>query len=440
MRPRLVELSFPAISPRVISETGQPEAMLRKSRLTVSKRTPATSETLIMPRSILMILGTALATLVLSASARHAAIGAESADVIDSFPVETNGDVLLVPITLGDRQYQFVIDTGSSVTCFDSSLKTALQATGERKSIITRHNTRRREDFYTCPGASVGTARLPLGQAVICDDLALFRSASGNDIQGFLGMDFLGEYVLQLDFDGGRVRILKSSDGVPGLAVPIVFDAWGRPQLTVDLSDSARLSFLINTGSTGYVTGSMHSEIFESLNRLKILTVHGQVACPAVNGFKFFRCGVVEKTMLSGFEHEQQTFCEGESNSLALGYLARYTMTLDFPRSRVFLAPGRRFDRPPDTNQSGVYLVRIDGRVVVARVDPGGLGHTSGIREGDRIVKINGIDAESMKLHAARSLMRDAVNGLPLTVIAPGDTESRDISIRRTPESKPAAK
>jgi len=122
-------------------------------------------------------------------------------NVLEEFEVAKNGDLLLLPVQFNDgKTYQFMVDTGHPTAAVDLTLKRYLKATGETALIAGRD-----EPMYSFRDASIGRLRIPPQRDVECRDMSGFSEASGYDLRGILGMQFLRRYVVDIDFDAGRL-------------------------------------------------------------------------------------------------------------------------------------------------------------------------------------------------------------------------------------------
>ena len=54
---------------------------------------------------------------------------------------------------------------------------------------------------------------------MVCLDLSGIRAACGYDIQGIIGMPFLQNYVIRIDFDAGKLWFLKTSPEDGGILI-----------------------------------------------------------------------------------------------------------------------------------------------------------------------------------------------------------------------------
>ena len=102
----------------------------------------------------------------------------------------------------------FCVDTGAWKTIFDTSLRSELGQSLGTTTAATPSGFIEVELFRT-PQASVGLLDLSSVDTVGCHDLTKMRYASGQEIFGILGMDFLRNYAIELDFDAGKCRLWK---------------------------------------------------------------------------------------------------------------------------------------------------------------------------------------------------------------------------------------
>lgn len=121
------------------------------------------------------------------------------------------GAALVVPVRVnGGGPYDFVLDTGATLTCVDRALADSLGLPEARGALGVGAGIR------SGPGAmrlveidslSVGGARAE-GLTGCTLDLEQFR-ALGLDARGLLGLNFLREFRVTLDFDAGRLTLVR---------------------------------------------------------------------------------------------------------------------------------------------------------------------------------------------------------------------------------------
>lgn len=279
-----------------------------------------------------------------------ASLGASDAAVPDGtvlaafeVPISDSPSLLIVPVEIEDRRYPFVIDTGSSLTLYDRSLKSLLGEPVE--SLPARTGSGRTTvDIHSAPEARLGPLPLDTGGRVGCMDLRPVRDAiydaTGRDIAGIIGMDFLRRQILRIECARGQVELLDAaSEPRPewGTALPIEYWGKGVPAVAAILPDGQSASFLLDTGDASI--GDLQEELFDRLAEQGALARAGEVVCATGSGFRTAPEGVLDRFGLGPFQDERLRFYRSHWNGLGIGYLARYTVTFDFPRDRVYFSP-----------------------------------------------------------------------------------------------------
>src|SRR4029077_12178621 len=107
---------------------------------------------------------------------------------------------------------------------------------------------------------------------------------------------------------------------------------------------------------------------------------------------------------LGAYEHKELPFIEGKFNLLGLGYLSRYFAVFDFQNDRLILKRGPSFDKPIRRNMLGGKIVRRGGDTLVSGITPATPAHEGGLREGERILSIDGRDSRELSLFEMRNL------------------------------------
>lgn len=325
---------------------------------------------------------------VLSAALPCALRGAETDDnVIETFDVARNGDFLLIPVQIAGKTYDFLVDTGADLSALDDSFRAELTAAARRS--ITLNGTGDYA-FYEMPAGFVGKSKFPLPPEAICLDLSALRDLSGFDIRGILGMDFLKHHVLRIDFDDGRLSVLRSGENSPGAKLKLDYDR-NCATVNVRFSPNTSAELLIDTGLRGTYAGTLKSNTFNDLAEIGFLRLAAKPARTInVNGEHYRRKARLASLQLGDFRHGQLGFYEGPLNALGLNYLSRYTVTLDFPNGMVYLNPGKRFSEPMQFDMSGILIVSKAGDLLVKEIANGSPAAALGLHAGDRLFEIDG--------------------------------------------------
>jgi clan AA aspartic protease (TIGR02281 family) len=124
-----------------------------------------------------------------------------------------NDAAILVPVHInGQGPFQFVVDTGATITCVDAALaqRLALEPEAGRLGFGLDANRPGRVQLVRIDSIRVGTAHaVDLAGCVL--DLAHIQQA-GLEVDGLLGLNFLKEFRVSFDFER-EMLLLQERDG-----------------------------------------------------------------------------------------------------------------------------------------------------------------------------------------------------------------------------------
>ncbi|MHC4110713.1 MAG: aspartyl protease family protein [Planctomycetota bacterium] len=347
--------------------------------------------------------------------------------VIAEFKIARSGDPILLPVTFKDKEYLFLLDTGSSHTAFDTSLKHELGEVTKVKKGLTA-GSRIVTEFYNAPAAFLGPLNVKDCGEVACLDLKMVSLVLGKQISGLLGMNFLNKYIVQIDYDNGTLLFLqplqKRHSGW-GNELSISYNSHGIPTITGNIYDSIKVDFQIDTGATNS-TGGLSSNIFDQILSEKELKTSEELIATA-SGIVQSREARIGNLSVGSFEYQDLIFGEANWSHLGLLFLSRHIVTLDFPNNRIYLKKGKQFKKDDETDMSGLHLLRISNQTVVYSVDKGSPAQKAGINAKDIILKLNDKDANQYDMSELRRLLMSEDKRNITMTIKHGD-EEKDIS------------
>ncbi len=322
-----------------------------------------------------------------------------SKNVIAKFAVAREGDLMLIPVVIGESEYQFLLDTGSVANVLSTSL---VEKLGPLKR-SARPSPKGFPPMYEMPEATLAGTNLSVTGDAAKVDLTPLCRASGHDIQGMLGMTFLKDHVIELDFDAGSVAFLNAAPKTDAKTFPLDRDPFGRGTVRLEVLPKKSIPFLIDTGMASPGVGEMTAALFDELleaERLKVMSP--KIKSLTVGGVVSNRKGQLDVFRLGEFEHRNLRVSDGTVNGLGLFYLARYKVTLDFVGDQVYFERGKHFSAPSLFDASGMILSRSDGKTFVDRVQPDEPAFVAGIREDDVLTHFNGERANGLSLFTIR--------------------------------------
>jgi hypothetical protein len=348
------------------------------------------------PMTLLCQLLNAIFALLVTSFLAHA--GESTADggkdlVLERFTVARNGGMLLLPVTIQEKQYSFAVATTCPVTTFDTALGSPLF-----KATTTKPDGVEERTAYKLPQAKLG--RLPLeGKGPFnVMDLTRFRELSGEKFDGIVGMDFLSRHIVQIDFDKGEFLILRALPPNVGSPFALTYDQEGLPQIAAQVEGLEEVSLYLDTTVTGCGSGRLSSELFAQLASRNKIDIVGSGLHATPSGPRKHRIGQARKLAVGDLAVVNPVFDESSFNNLGLNFLSRFVVTFDFPNSKIYLKKGKRYEDADDWNLSGLHVLQKMGKTVVDLVEKDSPAAVAGVKGGDRILKVGDKKTDGISL------------------------------------------
>ena len=303
------------------------------------------------------------------------------------------GDFVGIHVTIGTHEYLFEVDTGSPISLIDSaaaatdrgSFKLLGGAGGDRaisgKDIIARR--------CEAPNLIAGGKRLRNTNGVIEEcDLTPSREATGRPIEGVLGMDVLGNYVVHLDFQGRKLELIdpdvfRPPTGEGEIEVPLENVEHRAPGLAISVGGQSNVLVRLDTGNNGSFsfTESLLRKVVGSdpeVQGIWYVDLSGVVHSHAtLIPQKWTWEGVIYQHVWAGLSVAQ--------NWMGLAALCNYDVICDFSRQRAYLRPLRGV-APPESKPDDLGIVIRSGRFLV--IGAGEQAIKCDLHVGDEIVTV----------------------------------------------------
>jgi hypothetical protein len=313
---------------------------------------------------------------------------------------------------LEGKAHLFVLDTGSVLTVYDSSLPLG---TPKKRTTVETLSGNKTIEMFDAPNAWLGKLNFRSGSLVLGSDLSIVRQVSGREISGIIGMDFLSNYIVQIDFDTGRLSFLQSVPKDLGTPVPI-FRAQDGPFIQVNLPGlAAPEKFLIDTGSMYF--GNIRKELVETISKEGKARFIGTTPTAGLGGTVTKERWLVESLTMAGFPYHDVILTQTQDNLLGLGFWSGFTVTFDFPNNVLYLKKSRRSCKHNDLDMSGLHILRVGGKTIVHSVDEGSPAAVSGIRPNDIVLTIADEKADQVSMFALRQLLCSEGKKVRITII-----------------------
>jgi hypothetical protein len=249
-------------------------------------------------------------------------------------PDASRGGDLLVTCRLADgEKLPMVVDTGCPITSFVKSLEPKL---GERLDAVQLLNfgVAQEVGVYAAPNLYLGKVPLRMnGTNVITFDQQKLADSGWGPYMGFLGMDVLQYYCVQLDFAAGKMRFLDSrhADKVNwGTPFPLTDIGDGCLAISENLAGVKGLGSVIDTGCD--CSGWLRPEIMRQWTNQ---AASGNIRPPngILGGEMYHDLDLRQLDAKSLTTNDTHTVFNG----IGLHLLSENLVTLDFPNHVMYL-------------------------------------------------------------------------------------------------------
>jgi hypothetical protein len=266
-----------------------------------------------------------------------------------TFGFDWRSGMVFVPVRLnGSRALSFVLDTGSSRTIVDRALAASLGLKASGLGSLQGAGAGRipiefiHDVSIALPG--VESAGYELSTA----DLQPLEASLGARVDGILGYELFSRFVVTVDYEAKTVTLslpeaFHASNS--SQAIPIELrEKWAfvKAELVVPGPVTVQDSFLIDNGSSDAVD---HPIVMNLQSRVPSTSGVGlgtqvQGATAQAISFRLGRYNIIAPTVS----------CCGASDATSrlIGneVLRRFTITFDYPSSRIFITPNSYFEKP----------------------------------------------------------------------------------------------
>ncbi len=343
-----------------------------------------------------------------------------------SIKFDPEDDCILIPVRFGAKDYHFLLDTGSACSIFDVTLRSNLGPRIDAVRMATPDGHQIGMDLYNPPDARVSS--LPLSKdPVACYDFALVREASGSEVYGVAGLDFFKDRIVTIDFGVGRIDVLPAEtkrDPTWGECLSIGVSKNKSMRILAQLGERVQEPFIVDTGNTN--TGDLSDETLGRLAEFHDARITGTDECMTLSGSSSRQAARVSRLSLGSFHNENLRFTSAQENSIGLGYLSRYRVTIDVRNERLYLAKGKHFADHDRGNTCGLHVLFKAGKPVVEFVDAKSTAGAAGIRPMDVIVKLSAQPVSKLKASQLRRLL--SAEGKPVRLTIERDGKQLELS------------
>jgi len=264
--------------------------------------------------------------------------------------------------------------------------------------------------------------------------LATFARVEGVSSSGLIGYEVFKRFVVRVDYENSLLTFTDPAVFTytgKGTVVPFVFNAH-IPQVDGSI-DGIPGKFDIDSGSRASLDllapfAEKHQLKDRYAAKVEAVTGWGVggAARSQVTRAKELRLGdvrVVSPVTELSLQKQGAFVDPYVAGNVGAGVLKRFNITFDYRSQKLFFEPNANDARPDVFDRSGMWLNSADSAFEVIDVIAGGPADKAALRAGDRIVAVDGKQAENIALPDLRARFRTDAPGTKVRLkVQSGDT------------------
>jgi len=314
-----------------------------------------------------------------------------------TLPFSLRAGHIFVDATLNGQAAQFVLDSGAGANIISSAS-------------AKRFHLKKASDSVFAVGASgsepawqTRIQRVDVGAASLQDCPAFIVSLPSElEADGLLGYDFLSRFRVTLDYEHSLLTLAPptSTTELPAGSAVLPMRLRNNVPTIEALVDGKRGRFQVDTGAGNGLTlfrAFVDKHHLRDRYPERILSVGKSAGGLVYSDEVRLREFSLGSSKFTGIPADFSTALVGVfsdpglDGNLGADVLRRFTLTLDYSKSRIVLAPNHNFAEPFAINRSGIYVSRDDSRYTVIAVIPDSPAAVAGIAKGDALLEVDGV-------------------------------------------------
>jgi hypothetical protein len=341
------------------------------------------------------------------------------ADSLDSTSLKFTLNVhhIYIPVYVnGEGPFMFLLDSGAGMTMINKSLADSIGL----------------KDAGNLPAVGVGGIdvgnfvkidSLRLGRLTLLDfaagalDLGFAEQMLIEPIDGILGYDLFSRLIVDIDYPDEILSVYDPEAGIyKGGADTVTCEIeTNHPVVEAYVNDTVPGRFRFDTGSQNFLDlntpfveeHDLLSHVVRELGKFPMLGIGG-TSETTLAILKSFKIGDISlDNVITGFSNVETGIFAAENidGNVGGGILKLFDIGFDYPNNRIYLTkpPGAEIDQGLVT--TGIIVDEKDGNFNVFRILNGTPAEESGLKNGDRIVAINGVAVEGKKMQEVYDLL-----------------------------------
>jgi len=339
-------------------------------------------------------------------------------------PIELANDLIVLKVHVNSsRPLHFVFDTGASISVIDPQTAKALGLRAKGKLNLDATGGSVQSELIEPVSLSLAGVTV-FKQTLATIDLDAFAPLFGYKIDGIIGHDFINNFVVEIDYAAGLMRLYETGSykySGAGESIPIELvekTPFVHGRIVLNGREPIEGKFEVDTGGTGIL--NLNTPFVNNHKMLETLTTHAQSKLGGAGGSAAAVKAHVPTVEFGSLvvKNPLVVFAQGTEGSegsakydgeLGAGFFSRFKMILDYSRSQIIFERNQSVSTTRDL--SGLDIVAEPPRFrtyVVNGVAADSPAAAVGVQEEDTIVAVDGQPTARLTLRELRRLFRQA--------------------------------
>jgi predicted aspartyl protease len=355
-------------------------------------------------------------------------------------PFEMRLGLVIIPVTINGKSYEFLVDTGAPNVCSkelaaELKLKTKVsQNTGDSQGV------KEKLDFVVVPEIYLnGICFKETGAAVA--DLKLSNAVACLNVDGFIGSNLMKEVIWEFDYERKVITISdkKSSFTIPDNAIHLPFTPAlsSTPEVTITYNGVEDKYVTFDTGSNGLFTISKSTleKIEEKKPPVKKAMSFGSSGSGLYGVAKADTSYMIliDSTQVGGlFIENNAVSVENGAKLIGTKFLKNFRVIIDWNVKEILLIPVKPFVN--NTFESFGFSPFIsDNKLIINELYMNSEASEKGIKIGTQILAVDGIDyrtcsADQFCAIIERGLVPEGKKTMTLLVLIDGEEKTLQLT------------
>jgi hypothetical protein len=350
-------------------------------------------------------------------------------DSLYTIPFKLYDDIVVIKVQInGSDSLNFIFDSGTTTSLIDSITAVHLGIVSNENEGLLMSNEYEEVPLSKFKTLKAGNVTIFNRPVIIQHSFENYTRIMGIPMNGIIGMDFFGKYVMEIDFDKQQITLANAIDttGFYSIKAKIHNDLfYVNASIFTNAHDSIPHLFLFDTGDLTSISlaepfwknndllskcSSFYSGINRSSSGTSTASYFGRFYQIAFYPFHFKDAYINLTSAKRGFFSNDSV-----AGTLGIDILKRFSIIFNLKDEIIYIKPNSQFYNSYRTNTTGLRtrLNKELTQCVIEAILPHSPAETANLQVGDIIVSINGVEASKETI----SKMRQLTRSVPETIL-----------------------